>query len=409
MISEVMLLEPQYIEIITRICRAMGYGMAHYARAATTSNSSYAVDSLADYDLYCHYVAGLVGEGLSAIFSASGKEIPELGQMLTLSNSMGLMLQKTNITRDFREDLEDGRFFWPREIWGQYTEDPKDFYNKSDDPVVQKKALWALSGMVLDALVHATDCLDYISLLKNQSVFNFCAIPQVMAIATLEVCFMNPDVFQKNVKIRKSLAIHVGSRVLWAVDDVGMPGYGVHPPANDGGLTKSDSHPVYPAAPFLQLISRATNPYEVSKIFLTYARRIHKKAVPSDPNFVKLCIVVGQIEQWCENRFPSWVFAENGKVRMPLPVTRDDDAAKQVSDARIRQFPSKKEVLLAQKQGGTRLNATRTEALVREQQKQEEDSKMTTEDKKMIMWVCESFQRRFVCQPRRFDGQLLRE
>lgn len=186
----------------------MGEGMAHYAREGAASDTSYAINTLADFDLYCHYVAGIVGEGLSALFSASGKEREDLGHMLTLSNSMGLMLQKTNIMRDFREDLEDGRFFWPREIWSKYANDPKAFYMKQD-PEQQKKALFALSEMILDALSHATDCLDYLSLLKNQSVFAFCAIPQVMAIATLEECFMNPNVFKKNVKIRKSLAVHV--------------------------------------------------------------------------------------------------------------------------------------------------------------------------------------------------------
>ncbi len=31
---------------------------------------------------------------------------------------MGLLLLKTNIIRDFREDADQRRFFWPREIWG---------------------------------------------------------------------------------------------------------------------------------------------------------------------------------------------------------------------------------------------------------------------------------------------------
>ena len=35
----------------------------------------------------------------------------------SLSNEMGLFLQKTNITRDFAEDLEMGRIFWPEESW----------------------------------------------------------------------------------------------------------------------------------------------------------------------------------------------------------------------------------------------------------------------------------------------------
>jgi farnesyl-diphosphate farnesyltransferase len=33
-----------------------------------------------------------------------------------LSNSMGLFLQKTNIIRDYLEDIEEGRTFWPREV-----------------------------------------------------------------------------------------------------------------------------------------------------------------------------------------------------------------------------------------------------------------------------------------------------
>ena len=37
-------------------------------------------------------------------------------------------------------------------------------------------------------------------------VFRFCAIPQVMAIATLEKCYNNPDVFTGVVKIRKGLS-----------------------------------------------------------------------------------------------------------------------------------------------------------------------------------------------------------
>jgi farnesyl-diphosphate farnesyltransferase len=34
---------------------------------------------------------------------------------------MGLFLQKTNITRDYLEDLRDGRAFWPQEIWMKYS------------------------------------------------------------------------------------------------------------------------------------------------------------------------------------------------------------------------------------------------------------------------------------------------
>lgn len=179
--------------------------MARFARLAHDSGGVHSVDTLEDFDLYCHYVAGLVGEGLSRLFSSSGMESPEVGRQLILSNSMGLFLQKTNILRDFREDVDDGRMFWPKAIWGKYASQPSDLTL----PENRTKALWALSEMTLDALQHATDVLEYLSMLKNQSVFDFCAIPQVMAIATLDACFGNIEVFHRNVKIRRSLTVHV--------------------------------------------------------------------------------------------------------------------------------------------------------------------------------------------------------
>ena len=83
----------------------MATGMADYAHKAATTGTIY-LETISEYDLYCHYVAGLVGEGLSGIFSASGKEAPWLKDQLELSNSMGLLLQKTNIIRDYREDTD---------------------------------------------------------------------------------------------------------------------------------------------------------------------------------------------------------------------------------------------------------------------------------------------------------------
>ena len=40
---------------------------------------------------YCHYVAGLVGHGLSALFSGSQIEKKELASELEISNSMGML------------------------------------------------------------------------------------------------------------------------------------------------------------------------------------------------------------------------------------------------------------------------------------------------------------------------------
>ena len=184
----------------------MGRGMADFAALSTPQQPVAEVDSISDYDLYCHYVAGLVGEGLSALFSSSGKERPFIAQQLTLSNSMGMLLQKTNILRDVREDVLEGRGFWPREIWSKYG---FDSMKGLIDPAREREALWAASEMTLDALRHTCDALDYLTLLKSQSVFNFVAIPAVMAIATLDRCFMNPKLLKQNVKIRRGESVQV--------------------------------------------------------------------------------------------------------------------------------------------------------------------------------------------------------
>ncbi|KAI0364708.1 squalene synthase [Pilatotrama ljubarskyi] len=262
-------LEPRYLDVIMDIADKMGNGMADFAHKAATTDERY-VETIDEYNLYCHYVAGLVGEGLTRLWSASGKEAAWLGEQLELSNAMGIMLQKTNIIRDFREDADERRFFWPREIWGRpeygkaaggrpaFTEMPQ-----MHEPGNEQQALWVQSGMIVDALGHACDSLDYLRLLTKQSVFCFCAIPQTMAMATLSLCFMNYQMFQRNIKIRKAEAA--------------------------------------------SLVMRSTNPREVAYIFRDYARSIHARADPADPNFLKLSVACGKIEQWCERNYPSFV------------------------------------------------------------------------------------------------------
>lgn len=192
-IEAFLVLDVKYQNIITDICQKMGAGMADFTETEITT--------LGDYNLYCHYVAGLVGIGLSELFAASEIESKELESQKMLSNSMGLFLQKTNIIRDYKEDLDENRIFWPEEVWSIYS--PK-FEGFSLNPG-KLESVSCLNHMVNDALSHATDCLNYLKILRNERVFRFCAIPQVMAIATLAEVYNNQNVFTENVKIRKGL------------------------------------------------------------------------------------------------------------------------------------------------------------------------------------------------------------
>lgn len=249
-------LKPDYQDIIKRITQKMGNGMADYILDENFNTNG--VDTVADYDLYCHYVAGLVGEGLTDLMVlAKFADSDVLTDNYQLSNSMGLFLQKVNIIRDYYEDLEDGRSFYPREIWLKYTDSLPNFHKNAKDHAA---GVACINDLVLNALGHATDVLTYLSLIKEATSFNFCAIPQVMAIATLAEIYNNEAVLHKNVKIRKGTTckLILGCRTL--------PG--------------------------------------VVQIFRHYLQVINKKSDVRDPNYLKIGIKLGEIQQFCDVMYP---------------------------------------------------------------------------------------------------------
>jgi hypothetical protein len=40
---------------------------------------------------------------------------------------------------------------------------------------------------------------------------------------------------------------------------------------------------------------QSTNPRDVGQIFCEYARKIHSKAVPTDPNFLQISVACGKV------------------------------------------------------------------------------------------------------------------
>jgi farnesyl-diphosphate farnesyltransferase len=276
-IEEFKQIKPAYREIIADITKRMGNGMADYANNAEHNTNG--VNTIKDYELYCHYVAGLVGEGLTRLFVEAGLANEALLKKPELMESMGQFLQQVNITRDIKEDLDDGRRFWPREIWSKHVDKFEDLFK----PENKEKALATSSEMILTALTRADDCLYYLAGLREQSVFNFCAIPQSMAIATLEVCFQNYAIFQKNVKI-----------------------------------TKGDA---------CQLMIESTQNLElVCDVFKRYARKIHKKNNPNDPNFLKISITLGRVSRNDLTRMHfADPFIDRTVHRIDIPVAETPD------------------------------------------------------------------------------------
>lgn len=254
-LAEYSKLKPEYQDIIMEITNKMGNGMADYINNEEFNLEG--VKTVKDYDLYCFYVAGLVGVGLTQLGVASKFSDPYLLDNMKLSHSMGLFLQKTNIIRDYKEDQDDGRSFWPEEIWSKYTDKLSNFTRAENE----EKGLHCITDLVLDSMSHIKDVLVYLTMVYDHSTFNFCAIPQVMAIATLAEVFQNKNVFKTNVKIRKGTACD------------------------------------------LILNSRT---YEgVLDIFSKYLQIIHHKCPVSDPNYLAIGIKCGELEQFIEELNPN--------------------------------------------------------------------------------------------------------
>lgn len=138
------------------------------------------MDTTEEYDSYCHYVAGLVGIGLSQIFTISGSEFNDLTKHETLSNSMGLLLQKTNIIRDIKEDYDEKRYWWPKDIVCKHFSSMDDiFANRGETGeatgifVTTEKHTDLLNEMIMNALRHIPESIEYLSLVKNNSNFKF--------------------------------------------------------------------------------------------------------------------------------------------------------------------------------------------------------------------------------------------
>jgi len=197
-------LKKEYRDIIIDITEKMGNGMADFAQKYNTSLIG--VESTTEYELYCHYVAGLVGLGLDRMFAASGLESFDVEASKPIANSMGLFLQKVNITRDFLEDINEKRSWWPKDIWSLYSPD-LHFFAQNPDSI---RSRLVLNHMITNALKHVPDVMTYCAKLKDGTIFNFCAVPQVMAVATLALLYNNnSDALRYTLKIRKGVAADV--------------------------------------------------------------------------------------------------------------------------------------------------------------------------------------------------------
>ena len=194
---------------VVAVTKEMGEGMAEFCGRDLRDGTS----DVREYDRYCHYVAGTVGYGLTVIFHAFALE---RGAVIDDEwDGMGKFLQRTNITRDVCEDAADGRGFWPQSMWKARG---ATSLRTLDDVDV-------LDAMVRHALELFPTSVAYLARLEHAAVFTFCALPQVMAVATLAECYHNPNVFTGVVKIRTGAAASIMDALMVSSLAVARPAF----------------------------------------------------------------------------------------------------------------------------------------------------------------------------------------
>jgi farnesyl-diphosphate farnesyltransferase len=185
--------EPKIQEISHKWLEEMNLGMQKYLAKE--------VKTFAELDEYCYYVAGTVGGFLTETIIYKF-EIEDQNKNILLDNfnQAGLFLQKLNLIRDIREDLESrDKHFWPLKELGISEAELAD-------PEYEKQALTALEQMLNDLKSHIPALKKYYQALPDElkGYKNFFAVNNALGLATMEKLKNNPDVFYSNKPVKTS-------------------------------------------------------------------------------------------------------------------------------------------------------------------------------------------------------------
>ena len=162
-------LKKEYQDVIADITKRMGAGMSNFIKRE--------VVTLEDWDEYCHYVAGLVGIGLSNLWANSMLEDKTIRGDGGSLQRHGALPPEDEHHHDYLEDIMEEpapRMFWPKCIWASTGRRWTPF----KEPENRAAAVACMNELITNGLTHATDSLEYMTRLKNVDVFRFCAIPR---------------------------------------------------------------------------------------------------------------------------------------------------------------------------------------------------------------------------------------
>jgi farnesyl-diphosphate farnesyltransferase len=165
--------------------REMSRGMRSYA-ARMDMEGKLRIRDIEDLERYCYFVAGTVGELLTALFEQEVPSIDEPSRKALWARAVpfGLGLQLVNIVKDVAEDAQRGACFLPLEVLSRHGTDVERIL----DPDERPKALAALHEVCALARRHLEAAVEYTlrwPAVEGAEVRAFCAVPLALALCTL--------------------------------------------------------------------------------------------------------------------------------------------------------------------------------------------------------------------------------
>jgi farnesyl-diphosphate farnesyltransferase len=177
---------------ISRHASEMAYGMAD----CVTDDSRGQIESRADLDRYCHYVAGTVGAMLTDLFTAHGargkRNFPRKREekMRAHMEAFARGLQLVNILKDCRKDFAAGRCFIPSEVIRASGLNHAQFFSEvyTDKRQAALLPLLDAASEDLDRAVIYTRAIPR----RMRRARLFCILPIALARATLKLLYTPP-------------------------------------------------------------------------------------------------------------------------------------------------------------------------------------------------------------------------
>lgn len=222
---------PEEIRACKRWVCELTRGMEIFSHRQERWHGVVALESEADLERYCYFVAGTVGRMLTDLFILN---IPNLAEdkrriLRAQAEAFGAGLQLVNIIKDFSEDLQRGWSFIPSEVWSAGGLTPERILDPRYAPAGHRalRNIFGRAYTYLDRALHYALAIPA----EQKEIRLFCLVPLWLAVATLNRADHNDELFdaRKKVKIsRQEVMELIGQCNELVGDDAGLRRHYVH-------------------------------------------------------------------------------------------------------------------------------------------------------------------------------------